>query len=103
MGAPALATKMEQLIEMGAKRFIAIGLAGSLVEGHKIGDFAVSTKALAEDGVSHLYLPEGVSFLEPMSFGRAVGLDSPKLRGCQPFTIYPTGAFQRFFAKLLAL
>ena len=47
---------------MGAKRFVAIGLAGSLVEGHKIGDFAISTKALAEDGVSHLYLPDGVLF-----------------------------------------
>lgn len=61
-GAPALVTKLEQLIEMGVKRFVAIGLAGSLVEGHKIGDFAISTKALAEDGVSHLYLPDGVTF-----------------------------------------
>lgn len=62
MGAPALVTKLEQLIEMGVKKFVAIGIAGSLMEHHKIGDFALSSKALAEDGVAHHYLPEGTSF-----------------------------------------
>lgn len=61
-GAPALVTKLEQLIELGVKKIVAIGLAGSLVKDHKIGDFVISRKALAEDGVSHLYLPENVVF-----------------------------------------
>lgn len=63
-GAPALVTKLEQLIEMGVQQFIAIGLAGSLEDTHQIGDFAISRKALAEDGVSHLYLPPQMLFAE---------------------------------------
>jgi uridine phosphorylase len=56
IGAPALATKMEQLTALGVKKFIAIGTAGSLMNQHAIGDFVIAPKALAEDGVAHLYL-----------------------------------------------
>lgn len=55
-GAPALAVKMEQLIELGVKTFIAVGTAGSLMHEHAIGQFIIAEKALAEDGVAHLYL-----------------------------------------------
>lgn len=63
IGAPALAIKLEELAALGADRFIAVGTAGTLVE-HPIGSFIVSPKALAEDGVAHLYLPEGGRFAE---------------------------------------
>lgn len=56
MGAPTLASKMEQLIALGVKQFIAVGTAGTLLNKHSIGDFIITTKALAEDGVAHLYL-----------------------------------------------
>lgn len=55
IGAPALAVKLEQLIALGAKTFIAVGTAGTLMN-HPIGDFIVAPNALAEDGVAHLYL-----------------------------------------------
>lgn len=58
VGAPGLAIKMEELIALGAKRFIAVGTAGGLMNAHKIADFVLCPKALAEDGVAHLYLPE---------------------------------------------
>jgi purine-nucleoside phosphorylase len=56
MGSPTLAVKMEQLIALGVKQFVAIGTAGALTERYKIGDYIIATKALAEDGVAHLYL-----------------------------------------------
>lgn len=56
VGAPALAVKMEQLIALGVKKFIAIGTAGTLMNKHPIGSYIISPKALAEDGVAHLYL-----------------------------------------------
>ena len=56
VGAPGLAIKMEELIALGVKRFIAIGIAGGLMNVHKIGDIVLCPKALAEDGVAHLYL-----------------------------------------------
>lgn len=64
VGAPGLAIKMEELIALGAKRFIAIGTAGGLMNAHKIADCIICPKALAEDGVAHLYLPEGQSAAE---------------------------------------
>ncbi len=58
MGAPGLSVKMEQLIALGVKQFIAIGTAGSLMDQHPVGAFILCPKALAEDGVAHLYLPK---------------------------------------------
>jgi len=58
MGAPCLSIKMEELIILGVKKFIAIGTAGTLMNQHSIGDFVMAPKALAEDGVAHLYLKE---------------------------------------------
>ena len=59
VGAPGLAIKIEELIALGAKRFVAIGTAGGLMHCHEIADFVFCPKALAEDGVAHLYLPKG--------------------------------------------
>lgn len=64
VGAPGLAIKMEELIALGVKRFIAVGTAGSLMDSHPIADFVVCPKALAEDGVAHLYLAENKQLVE---------------------------------------
>lgn len=64
VGAPGLAIKMEELVALGTKRFIAIGTAGGLLDSHTIADFVTCPKALAEDGVAHLYLPRGKSVAE---------------------------------------
>lgn len=58
VGAPGLAIKMEELVALGTKRFIAVGTAGGLMDEHKIADFVLCPKALAEDGVAHLYLSD---------------------------------------------
>ncbi len=59
VGAPGLAIKMEELIALGTKRFIAVGTAGGLMYHHRIADKVLCPKALAEDGVAHLYLHGG--------------------------------------------
>jgi purine-nucleoside phosphorylase len=64
VGAPGLAIKMEELIALGARRFIAVGTAGGLMNMHRIADFVLCPKALAEDGVAHLYLPQGQDIVE---------------------------------------
>jgi purine-nucleoside phosphorylase len=64
VGAPGLAIKIEELIALGAKRFVAIGTAGGLMNAHEIADFVLCVNALAEDGVAHLYLPEGQRYAE---------------------------------------
>ncbi|HEY2809939.1 MAG TPA: hypothetical protein VGJ00_00900 [Rhabdochlamydiaceae bacterium] len=64
VGAPGLSIKMEELIALGAKRFIAVGTAGTLMDAHRIADFILCANALAEDGVAHLYLPPGKSAVD---------------------------------------
>lgn len=56
MGAPALAMKIEELTALGVKKFVSVGIAGTLMNRHPIGEFIISPKALAEDGVAHHYL-----------------------------------------------
>ncbi len=64
VGAPGLAIKMEELVVLGTKRFVAVGTAGGLMNRHEIADFVFCPKALAEDGVAHLYLPSNQSAIE---------------------------------------
>ncbi len=59
VGAPGLAIKMEELIALGVRRFVAVGTAGALMGSHPIGEIVLCPKALAEDGVAHHYLPDG--------------------------------------------
>lgn len=62
IGAPAMVHRVEELIALGVKRFILVGLAGSLTNDLSIGDYALCTQALSEDGVGHLYMPPGEKF-----------------------------------------
>jgi len=55
IGAPAVAAALEELIAMGAKRFISIGTAGTLQYGLNAGDIVVCNKAVRDEGVSHHY------------------------------------------------
>jgi uridine phosphorylase len=64
VGAPGLSIKIEELIALGVKRFIAVGTAGGLMNAHNIADYVFCPKALGEDGVAHLYLPQGQSVVE---------------------------------------
>lgn len=59
IGAPAAVIILEELIAWGVKRFISIGTAGSLSADLKIGDIALCTKALRNEGASFHYQSQG--------------------------------------------
>ena len=56
IGAPVVVTLLEELIAFGVKKFISIGIAGTLQENLKIGDLIVCEKAIRDEGTSHHYL-----------------------------------------------
>ncbi len=56
IGAPVVATLLEELIAFGVKRFISIGTAGTLQKNLKVGDLVVCEKAIRDEGTSHHYL-----------------------------------------------
>ncbi len=56
IGAPAMATVVEELLALGARQVIGIGTAGSLQPDLLPGSLVVCTKALRDEGTSHHYL-----------------------------------------------
>lgn len=54
-GAPHLAIEVEELAALGARRFVIVGLAGSLQSRVPAGAFVVCSKALRDEGTSHHY------------------------------------------------
>ena len=54
-GGPAVAMTVEQLIALGVKELILVGLAGSLQEEVQPGDIVVSNESICADGTSPHY------------------------------------------------
>lgn len=54
-GAPGAAIVLEELIALGARRFINLGYAGALANELAFGDLVLCTKSLRDEGVSHHY------------------------------------------------
>jgi DeoD family purine-nucleoside phosphorylase len=52
MGGPSAAIVCEELLRLGARRFVRVGTCGALVDGLALGDLVVADAALAEDGAS---------------------------------------------------
>jgi len=55
-GAPVVVTVLEALVAFGVKRFISIGVAGTLQKNFKAGDLVVCDKAIRDEGTSYHYL-----------------------------------------------
>jgi uridine phosphorylase len=63
IGAPVAAMVLEELVELGATRFVSLGFAGALSTELDFDDVVVCSKALRDEGVSHHYLaPARYSF-----------------------------------------
>jgi uridine phosphorylase len=56
-GAPVVAALAEELVTLGTKRLISIGLAGALQPDLISGDLVLCQKAIRDEGTSHHYLP----------------------------------------------
>jgi len=102
VGAPGLAIKLEELIALGAKRFIAVGTAGGLMNAHKIADCVLCPKALAEDGVAHLYLPQGQQAAEADPQMRLEWTQFVKERSLPEFHLAMAWSFSAIFRETVA-
>lgn len=63
-GAPNVALYIEELTARGARRFVLVGMAGSLQRSVRVGSLVVCTKALRDEGTSHHYAGAG-AFAHP--------------------------------------
>ena len=60
VGAPMAVMLLEQLIALGARRFLYLGFCGALDPTLSIGDLFIPLRAVREEGTSYHYLPAGV-------------------------------------------
>ncbi|HEY7493133.1 MAG TPA: nucleoside phosphorylase [Candidatus Tectomicrobia bacterium] len=60
MGAPMAVLLLEQLIALGARRFLYLGFCGALATSYGIGDCFIPEQAVREEGTSYHYLPADV-------------------------------------------
>lgn len=60
MGAPMATMLLEQLIALGARRFLYLGFCGALAPSYCIGDGFIPQRAIREEGTSYHYLPADV-------------------------------------------
>ncbi len=51
---------LEQLVALGARRFLYLGFCGALAPTLRIGDLFILQQAVREEGASYHYLPAGV-------------------------------------------
>jgi uridine phosphorylase len=63
-GAPYASIVVEELSALGARRFVIVGMAGSLQPELRVGSFVLCDKALRDEGTSHHYLKPG-AFASP--------------------------------------
>lgn len=102
VGAPGLSIKIEELIALGANQFIAVGTAAGLMNAHDIADFVFCPKALAEDGVAHLYLPEGKRSAEADPQLLSEWNEFAKNRSLPPFRPAFAWSFSALFRETVA-
>lgn len=58
IGAPAMAVMAEDLIAQGARRLVAIGVAGGLDAALRPGDIVVCERAISDEGTSRHYVAD---------------------------------------------
>lgn len=55
VGGPALALTVEELVAIGARRFLAVGYAGGLQTDLAVGSWVLCSRAIRDEGTSHHY------------------------------------------------
>lgn len=84
IGTPSFSIVMEELIMIGAKRFIRTGTCGGVRRGLKTGDVVVATAAVPADGSTRTYL-HGDPFAPAADFELTRALvDNARARGIEP-------------------
>src|SRR5687767_1343553 len=84
MGTPSFSIVMEELLNLGVKRFIRTGSCGGLARGVKTGDVVIATASVPADGATRTYL-DGDPFAPAADFELTRALvDASRARGIEP-------------------
>lgn len=104
VGAPAAVTDLEELVALGVRDIVVVGVAGSLQPGLPIGALVIPTGAIREEGASFHYAPAGAEVAPDPTLTRAladacVALGAPFASGLVWTTDAP---YRELQSKILA-
>ncbi|MEO8625512.1 MAG: purine-nucleoside phosphorylase, partial [Candidatus Limnocylindrales bacterium] len=86
IGTPSFSIVMEELLMLGATRFIRTGTCGGIAKGLKTGDVVVATASVPMDGSTRTYL-HGDPFAPAADFELTRALvDAARAKGVEPNT-----------------
>ncbi len=80
MGTPSLDIICNELIKLGAKRFLRVGTSGSLQPDKKVGDFVIATASVRDEGASRCYVPLEVPAVASLDMVYASKLAAERLK-----------------------
>jgi len=75
MGTPSLSIVVEELLRLGARRFVRVGTCGGIGRGVKTGDLVIAQSATPLDGSTATYL-HGEPYAPTADFGLVRALDA---------------------------
>jgi len=97
IGAPSTAVILEELVKLGARTFIRVGSSGGLDPRLQLGELAITSASVRDDGTSKSYvIPEYPAF----AHHRVVAAleDAARERGV-PHHVGVTWSFDAFYAR----
>ncbi len=79
IGGPSAAIALEELVNVGAERFIRIGTCGGIRLDVQAGDVVIALSAVRQEGTSYEYAPEGYPATADFAMVRALSDAADKL------------------------
>jgi uridine phosphorylase len=98
IGCPSTAIAVEELIKLGVHTFIRVGTAGGVQEDGHIGDLAIVTGAIRDEGTTSQYLP--IEYPAIANLDVVVALRSAAIRSGLPYHIGVTHSKDSFYGEI---
>ena len=98
IGCPSTAIALEELVAIGAHTFIRVGTSGGIQPGTKVGEVAIVTGAIRDEGTSSHYMP--MEFPAIADFDVVSALKEGAIRAQIPYRLGITQSKDSFYGEI---
>jgi len=98
IGCPSTAIAVEELIAIGAHTFVRVGTSGGIQPGTKVGEVAIVTGAIRDEGTSLHYMP--VEFPAVADLDVVLALKNGAIKADIPYRLGITQSKDSFYSEI---